>query len=204
MHNYIKQGGALLGILITTFVVVRVGMAWTNPTLNPPLGSGSGFSAAPAGSVMAFAGSAAPAGWMNADGSAVSRATYSSLFAIIGTTFGAGDGATTFNLPDLRGEFIRGLDSGRGVDVGRTIGTAQGDAIRNITGTLVRVGSQPGYTGPAGTGVFTRTANYNAGGSGGGGIAGNTSDFSFSAATVVPTATENRPRNIAMNYIIKY
>ena len=79
----------------------------------------------PAGEVVAFAMSTAPGGWLVCDGSAVSRTTYARLFNAIGTTFGAGNGSTTFNLPDLRGEFIRGLDSGRGIDTGRVFGTAQ-------------------------------------------------------------------------------
>ena len=80
----------------------------------------------PAGMVMHFAGSAAPDGWLACDGSPVARADYADLFSAIGTVYGAGDGSTTFNLPDLRGEFLRGLDSGRGVDANRTLGSAQG------------------------------------------------------------------------------
>lgn len=67
-----------------------------------------------------------PVGWLKANGAAVSRTAYAGLFAAIGTTFGAGDGFNTFNLPDLRGEFIRGWDDGRGTDAGRTFGSAQG------------------------------------------------------------------------------
>lgn len=59
------------------------------------------------------------------DGSAVSRTTYADLFAKIGTTYGAGDGSTTFNVPDLRGEFIRGWDDGRGADPSRVFGSTQ-------------------------------------------------------------------------------
>ena len=91
----------------------------------------------PSGAVMYFAGQTAPTGWLKANGAAVSRTTYAALFAAIGTTYGAGDGRSTFNLPDLRGEFIRGWDDGRGVDTGRVFGSAQGDAIRNITGQFV-------------------------------------------------------------------
>lgn len=67
---------------------------------------------APTGIVAAFAGAAAPAGWLMCDGSAVSRATYSALFAVIGTTYGAGNGSTTFNLPDLRGRAVYGVGPG--------------------------------------------------------------------------------------------
>ncbi|WP_228368206.1 phage tail-collar fiber domain-containing protein, partial [Klebsiella pneumoniae] len=64
---------------------------------------------APAGAVVHFARTTAPAGWLKANGTAVSRTAYAALFAAIGTTYGAGDGFNTFNLPDLRGEFIRGF-----------------------------------------------------------------------------------------------
>ncbi|PDS75514.1 phage tail protein [Rhizobium sp. L43] len=79
----------------------------------------------PASTVIYVAQATAPTGYLAANGAAVSRTTYSRLFTAIGTTFGAGDGSNTFNVPDLRGEFVRGLDSGRGVDSGRTLGSAQ-------------------------------------------------------------------------------
>lgn len=68
----------------------------------------------PVGAVMPFAGSSAPTGWLLCDGSAVSRATYAALFSTIGTTYGAGDGSTTFNLPDLRGRVSMGAGTGAG------------------------------------------------------------------------------------------
>jgi hypothetical protein len=83
----------------------------------------------PVGSVGFFAGAAAPAGWLIANGAAVSRATYSSLFAQIGTIYGSGDGSSTFNLPDLRSMFVRGWDSAggtaRGLDPARAYGSTQ-------------------------------------------------------------------------------
>jgi microcystin-dependent protein len=79
----------------------------------------------PSGMVMHFASSTAPTGWLECSGAAVSRTTYASLFSAIGTLYGVGDGSTTFNLPDLRGNFIRGWDNGRGIDTGRTIGSSQ-------------------------------------------------------------------------------
>jgi microcystin-dependent protein len=78
-----------------------------------------------AGTVMYMASSNAPSGYLECDGRAVSRTTYSSLFSVIGTTYGVGDGTSTFNLPDLRGEFIRGWDHGRNIDSSRTIGSFQ-------------------------------------------------------------------------------
>lgn len=81
--------------------------------------------AIPPGAVMSFAMSAAPVGWLPCDGAAISRTTYASLFAVVGVIHGAGDGSNTFNVPDLRGEFIRGWSAGRAVDTGRTFGSSQ-------------------------------------------------------------------------------
>lgn len=83
----------------------------------------------PAGAVMHFAMSTAPSGYLKANGAAVSRITYKPLFDAIGTTFGGGDGWGTFNLPDLRGEFIRGWDDTRGVDIGRVFGSFQAGSV---------------------------------------------------------------------------
>lgn len=65
---------------------------------------------APTGAVLPYAGTTAPANWLLCDGAAVSRATYADLFALIGTTFGAGDGSSTFNLPDMRGRHPVGVN----------------------------------------------------------------------------------------------
>lgn len=98
---------------------------------------------APAGLIAHFARSTAPAGWLKANGAAVSRSAYADLFAALGTTYGAGDGFTTFNLPDLRGEFVRGWDDGRGVDGGRTLGSGQSGALQSHshTGSSADAGS---------------------------------------------------------------
>ncbi|MBI0067568.1 tail fiber protein [Snodgrassella sp. M0118] len=71
----------------------------------------------------------APVGWLKANGAEVSRTLYANLFAAIGTTFGAGDEKTTFNLPDLRGEFLRGWDDGRRLDKKRLMGSTQNQQI---------------------------------------------------------------------------
>lgn len=92
----------------------------------------------PVGSVIAFAGSSAPTGWLLCAGQAVSRTTYASLFALIGTTYGSGDGSTTFNLPDLRGRVIVALDNMGGSDAGRldvtnTLGGSGGTQNHTLT-----------------------------------------------------------------------
>jgi len=77
----------------------------------------------PAGAIVPFGGAAAPAGWLLCDGAAVSRTTYAALFAAVGTTFGVGDGSTTFTLPDLRGRFPLGkAAAGTGSTLGGTGG----------------------------------------------------------------------------------
>ncbi len=160
----------------------------------------------PSGTVLYFAGQSAPAGWLKANGAAVSRTAYAALFAAIGTTYGAGDGRSTFNLPDLRGEFIRGWDDGRGVDTGRVFGSAQGDAIRNITGQFVSDDYNRSLVNEI-LGVFTMTKrnsslSYDAASTvttGGEYL----NAIKFDASRVVPTAAENRPRNIALLACIK-
>ena len=82
----------------------------------------------PAGAVDYFAMSAAPTGYLKANGAAISRTTYATLFSAIGTLYGAGDGSTTFNVPDLRGEFTRAWADGRAVDTGRTFASFQDQA----------------------------------------------------------------------------
>lgn len=92
----------------------------------------------PPGSVITTAATSAPSGWLLCSGAAVSRTTYADLFAVIGTTYGAGDGSTTFNLPDLRGRVAAGLDNMGGTDAGRldwanTIGTTGGAQNHTLT-----------------------------------------------------------------------
>ena len=165
-----------------------------------PFDGSKDINATPAGAVMYFAMGEAPVGWLKANGAAVSRTTYAGLFAVLGTYYGAGDGSATFNLPDLRGEFIRSYDDGRGVDPGRRNGSWQGDAIRNITGAcsgamgVVFDGFAGAFfddgTRDATVATSTTKVTYN-------------DDFCFDASRVVPTANENRPRNIALLACIK-
>lgn len=78
---------------------------------------GTLYADAPIGAILAFGGSAAPAGWLLCQGQAISRTTYAALFAAIGTAFGAGDGSTTFNIPDLREATTKGAG-----ETGQTVG----------------------------------------------------------------------------------
>lgn len=91
------------------------------------IAAGSPSSLVPAGTVTAYAGSSAPDGWLFCDGTAVSREAYDALYAVIGTTYGAGDGSSTFNLPDLRGRVAAGRDDMGGNAAGRlTVTSAAG------------------------------------------------------------------------------
>lgn len=158
----------------------------------------------PAGTVVAFAGATAPTGWLVCNGAAVSRTTYAALFAAIGTTHGAGDGSTTFNLPDLRGEFIRGLDGGRGVDTGRTLGSAQGS--QNLSHTHTATTDTAGahtHTTPEG---FVGTGSFGPAATGSQGLASVSSSAGGHSHTVTVSSAggaEARPRNIALLYIIR-
>lgn len=94
------------------------------PTFEPPI---------PVGTVMHFAGSTAPAKWNLCDGSAISRTTYASLFSAIGTTYGVGDGSTTFNVPDTRGRVMASPDSGTGRLYSWGLGTGGGESAHTLT-----------------------------------------------------------------------
>lgn len=106
----------LLSVTLTLLIVVIV-IAYS------PHGNVA-YDPCPSGAMMAYGGATAPPGYLLCDGSAVSRTLYNHLFATLGTTYGAGDGSTTFNLPDLRQRFPLGkADSGTGSDLGATGGT---------------------------------------------------------------------------------
>ena len=179
----------------------------------------------PSGSVFCRAVATVPTGYLECNGAAVSRTTYSALFAVIGTTYGAGNGSSTFNVPDLRGEFIRGFDNGRGVDSGRSVATSQGGqnashnhsisvsgttSTKSLTGDVRRISEGYRVSGTA-SGVFTKTFDANnpvTGSSSNSPTSGFSMDAShnhtFSASgTSGSQGSEARPRNIAMMYIIK-
>lgn len=134
------------------------------------------------GSISYFAMNGPPAGFIKANGAAISRTNYAGLFAKIGTYYGAGDGSTTFNVPDLRGEFIRGFDDARGVDTNRVFGSWQAQDIQPHTHAIYASGSNTSY-GRQGTG--SGAGDYN-------------------ALTASTGTTETRPRNVALLACIKY
>ena len=147
----------------------------------------------PIGAVFHFAASTAPTGFLKANGAAVSRATFAALFAITGTTYGAGDGTTTFNLPDLRGEFIRGWDDARGIDASRAFGSAQTDGIRASTVAGI---ARTFYSGQSATGEFSWA--------GGAGELANNAAQGGDYQINLGSAPDTRPRNVALLACIKF
>lgn len=150
----------------------------------------------PIGEVIMWAGTSAPYGYLICNGAQVSRTTYAALFAIVGTSFGQGNGTTTFHLPDLRGRFVRGLDGGAGVDpdaasrtamntggaTGNNIGSVQSDAFEAHTHT---------FESTTGVGIIDNPDENDNGASG----------------NVVTTSStggnETRPVNAYLNFIVK-
>jgi microcystin-dependent protein len=165
--------------------------SWVNTT----------FVALPSGLVATFAMNTAPTGWLKANGATISRATYANLFTAIGTTFGAGDGSTTFRLPDMRGEFPRGWDDGRGVDSGRVFGSAQGHLFASHGHNLYSATSSGGTT--YGIGSGSAKAIGATGTSAALGYYTNIAGVGV-AAVQATGGSETRPRNIALLYCIKF
>ncbi|EFB7537015.1 tail fiber protein [Escherichia coli] len=151
------------------------------------LGLGEG-SALPVGVPVPWPSATPPTGWLKCNGAAFSAEEYPELAKAYPTN----------KLPDLRGEFIRGWDDGRGIDTNRSLLSSQGDAIRNIIGALVDVRFN---TYPSDSGVFTTSVIGDASSDSIKG--GYAKRVTFDASRVVPTANENRPRNIAFNYIVR-
>ena len=183
------------------------------------------------GQVSVFARETAPAGWLKANGAPVSRVTYAALFAAIGTRFGAGNGVDTFNIPDLRGEFIRGWDDGRGLDPGRELGGVQGgqNALHTHTARTDLAGDHTHGASSDWAGEHTHTFTKSAGSNnspggyvttanGGGSLHTTNPAGGHSHAITIQGApahshavtvdasggNENRPRNVALLACIKY
>ena len=157
----------------------------------------------PSGQIGLFAMDYAPAGWLKANGAAVSRTLYANLFAAIGTRFGAGDGYSTFNLPDLRGEFPRFWDDGRGVDAGRTFGTAQYDAVQNWEAVFTYQRAQVNNTEKISGAIRLESEQGTGTAQQGGSWATSHAHIGPSVNNAARTAPETRPRNVALLACIK-
>jgi microcystin-dependent protein len=174
--------------------VQGVSMSATDVQVHLPLTltggiTGGGF--VPSGAVLDFAGATAPDGWLICDGRAVSRTTFAVLFAAIGTAYGAGDGSTTFSLPDARGRVTAGLDNMGGSDAGRmstitgraTLGGSGGTQTHALDQTQMPSHGHSGTTSTDGGHSHSASYGFSTGGStsfqGGG----------FYQLTAIPTDT---------------
>lgn len=147
------------------------------------------YSYVPAGAIMAFAMNSAPSGWLKCDGSLVLRSTYQALFLAIGTTYGIGNGTTTFKLPDYRGVFLRGIDDGKGLDNNRQFGNYQSDELKAHTHNVSYMNRASGSEIDNQTPVLLAETAYSI-------VSGQTS-------TNATTGVETRPKNYSVLYCIK-
>lgn len=154
------------------------------------------FSGNVIGTVNAFAGANIPPGWLLCDGSEISRADYSSLFKVIGTIWGEGDGSTTFNLPDLRGQFLRGVSgsSSNDPDAGsRTAKKSGGNTGNNVGSFQDEDFKSHNHQ------INTINNTY-----GNGSVASTGGGPSSSSITQNKGGNETRPKNANVYFIIKY
>ena len=179
--------------------------------------SGNDGAGSPVGSITAFAGMAPPFGWLICDGSPVSRSTYATLFGVIGTSWGQGDNSTTFNIPDLQGRFLRGLDAGSGRDPDAASRTASntggntGDQVGSVEDQQYLAHSHtvtdPGHNHKSvNNDVVRNTGGYGTGlGTGGLGPNQITMTTNTTGITINNSGgNETRPKNAAVYFIIKY
>ena len=139
----------------------------------------------PAGAVMPFAMNSAPSGWLAADGTAVSRSTYATLFAAISTTHGSGNGSTTFNVPYLRGIFVRGSGDQTisGTLYSKAFALKEADELKSHTHQYTRYAQLITRAGGGDNNIWASTAGVQ---------------------TTATGGTETRPANIALLYCIKF
>jgi microcystin-dependent protein len=160
--------------------------------------SGVNDGSSPVGSIIWHAAETAPDGYLVCDGSAISRSTYSALYSVIGTLYGVGDGSTTFNIPDLRSEFIRGAGLGRGLDGDHAVGTTQSGTEHlalstNPTPTRVHIGYESYFDISTKGGEDVTTESLTG-----------TIDFDYTSSTYLNKTYRSRPRNVALLPCIRY
>ncbi len=191
---YLRSGGSWVqrNRIVIAIISPGAGSIIYYPTIRRGAKDLYGLNDVPVGTIHTFAGTAAtvPQGYLLCDGGQVSRTIYSHLFQAIGTTYGAGNGSTTFSIPDLRGEFLRGLDNGRGIDPGRALGSAQGESV-NTAGVQLREANLTWAT--TGGGIGQSVAYFE-----------NSNIAAYGTNMTLLGGNETRPRNVAMNFIIKF
>jgi microcystin-dependent protein len=154
----------------------------------------------PAGTILPFGGTVVPSGFLLCNGQSVSRSTYADLYTAIGVAFGSGNGSTTFNMPDLRGRFLRGVDSGATRDPDRASRTAMasggnaGDNVGSVQDDELKAH------------VHSQTAYWETNSGGNGYVASNASGSNANTISNIASTggNETRPKNANVNYIIKY
>jgi|TARA_R100000278_G_scaffold535_2_gene1247 microcystin-dependent protein len=177
----------------------------------------------PVGSVFNLATTTVPTGFLECNGAAISRSTYASLFATISTTWGSGDGSSTFNLPDLRGQFVRGWDNSAGVDSGRSFASSQSDQNKSHNHSITDSGHfhhafRSGNAGERQHNSNLSSSNFPASGTGAGNLneayniaasssesdVGRTSSETTGITISNDGSTEVRVKNYALMYVIKF
>lgn len=169
-------------------VVTGAGLALSKPSNTQLLAAINVLLAqrTPPGAIQQFAMATVPTGWLKCNGQVVSRTGYAALFAAIGTTWGIGDGSTTFGVPDLRGEFLRGWDDGRGVDAGRAFGSSQVDMLKShVHGVRTDDGDGFNPSNPAGQ------------------VRGTDRGLVVTVNSDATGGAETRPRNVAIQWCIR-
>jgi len=174
-------------------------------------------SGVPVGTILTHAANTPPSGFLECNGSAISRSTYATLFSTIQTTFGVGDGSSTFALPDLRGQFVRGWANTGSTDASRAFGSSQTDQNKNhthttdsqtLTGSVSHLSATLAQNPGSASGVFSKGSSASAVGapSGGSGSAATLGFDGTHSHTISSSGggTEARPTNIALMYIIKF
>lgn len=193
------DGGWPVGAVVTSSGRQWVSISNSNtaePSSSSALWKELNIGAVAPGVIHPFAGTAAnvPDGFLLCNGAALGRTTYQRLFSVIGTAYGAGDGSTTYNLPDFRGVFLRGLDNGRGFDPSRTLGSLQQDENKShLHGFRTEAGggtSGPFVVFPDDAWILRANVNANA--------------TVGTPETYAAGGDEARPKNVSVNYIIKY
>lgn len=149
----------------------------------------------PTGTIFIYASETVPDGYLECNGAAISRKSFTSLFRVIGTAFGSGDGVDTFNTPDLRGRFIRGWDHGAGNDPD----TATRSAIKTGGAQQDHVGSLESDQ----IGSHVHTVPFSAQNLAGGGLSINSVNGASTVNTGATGGNETRPKNVNLMYIIK-
>ena len=220
-----QSGSKFLEIEIDTTGGTTYKVLGTQQLLSVPYAL-SASNGVPSGTIIAFGGDSIPTGWLACDFSAVSRTTYPALFKAIGINWGIGDGISTFNLPDLRGLFLRGVaglagvaadpdvanriaENANGGSTGNKVGSYQPHAfqghIHALNSNILEGGQNTTATN---TGLQVGGSFYNVG------TLGTSSPGNADNSVTTPTSdgihgtpsisSETRPSNVYVNYIIKY